>query len=165
MKQAVQELEKLRLMVEAGSNMTGMLYDYLDRGFPSDDQQSLTWQALKILDERDQRLTEMFRALFGEIIGSNPAVIEEWAGRHIRICSEVLERARAQDSGYPDPGLEELFARSHGKDWERVAAGEELCIVQHSLMMQYHRDLQEREFGRIEGVDHGLPRYPWKKDE
>jgi hypothetical protein len=32
-------------------------------------------------------------------------------------------------------------------------------------MMEYHRDLQEREFGRIEGAGDGLPDYPWKKKE
>jgi hypothetical protein len=159
------ELERVRLMVEAGRNMTGMLYDYLDRGLPTEEQQSLTWKALKSLEERDRRLSGEFGNLFRDTKESDPGAIGEWAGRHLRICSGVIMRGESRSSGYPDPGLEVLFARKHRDEWGLVEAGETLCVVQHSLMMEYHRDLQEREFGRIEGVRDGLPGYPWKTGE
>jgi hypothetical protein len=158
-------IEKTRLMVEAGRNMTGMLYDYLDRGCPSDDRQGLTWKALKALEERDRELTLEFRDRFVEIMERDPGVIADWAGRHVGICSEVISRGRAGTSGYPDPDLEVLFAEKHREEWERVAAGEALCVVQHPLMMEYHRDLQEEAFGRIGGIRGGLPGYPWEKGE
>ena len=157
-------LEEKRRLIEACEHMTGELYDYLDRGVPSPEQESRTWKALKQLETLQSELRpELEQAIRDTLVRSGNAV-SVWAEKHIIICDEVQTEAREGLSRYPDPELEAKIAGRLKSEWAGVAEGVVVCVVEHKLMLQYHRKLYDREFGQMPDPRKGLPEPPWKSE-
>jgi len=141
-----------------------MLHDYLDRGRPSPEQNLETWKVIKLLEETSTLLKSEFEREFGETILRDPGIITEWAEAHSVICREVLRRAEAGGSLFPDHDLEILIARRLLREWNAVGKGEMRCVVQHSLMRESHGDLQRERFVTADDpVNNWQELIPWRR--
>lgn len=157
-------LERIRQQVETCVNRIGMLYDYLDRGRPSPDQNLETWKVVRLLEETSAVLRSEFEREFEETVLKDPGIIAEWAEAHSEICREVIGRAESSESLYPDHDLEILIARRLLREWTAVGKGEMRCVVQHSLMRESHGDLQRERFVTADDpVDNWQELIPWRR--
>ena len=157
-------LERIRQQIETCTFRIGMLYDYLDRGRPSPEQNLETWKVVRLLEETSAILRSEFEREFGEILLRDPGIITEWAQAHSAICREVIGRAEASESLYPDHDLEILIAQRLLQEWNAVGKGEMRCIVQHSLMRESHGDLQRERFVTADDpVDNWQELVPWSR--
>jgi hypothetical protein len=162
--QETSALEESRRLIEACENMTGELYDYLDRGMPSPEQESRTWEVLKQLESMLGKCRPELEQTIRDTLVRNGNTVSAWAKKHMTICDEVLAGVREGLSRYPDPELEALIAERLKREWALVAEGEVNCVVQHKLMLQYHRKLYDREFGQISDPRQLLPDPPWESE-
>ncbi len=156
-------LEEKRRLIEACEHMTGELYDYLDRGKPSPEQESRTWKALRQLEALQGELRPELEQVIRDTPARNENPVSVWAQKHIFICDQVLAEIQEGLSRYPDPELEAMITGRLKSEWAGVAEGEVVCVVEHKLMLQYHRKLYDLEFGRIPDPRKNLPEPPWKR--
>ncbi|MBN2587928.1 MAG: hypothetical protein JXA64_07715 [Candidatus Fermentibacteraceae bacterium] len=57
-----------------------------------------------------------------------------------------------------------MIARRLKNEWAGVEKGKVACVIEHKLMLQYHRKLYDREFGRMPDPRKALPEPTWKKN-
>ncbi len=157
-------LERTRQQIETCENRIGMLYDYLDRGRPSPDQNLETWKVIRLLEETSTALRSGFEREFRETLLRDSGIIAEWAEAHSEICRGVIARAEAGKSLFPDPVLEVMIARRLLREWNAVGKGKMNCVVQHSLMLESHGDLHREKFVTADDpMDNWSKLIPWRK--
>jgi predicted oxidoreductase len=84
------QLEKIRRKYQEQCREIGSLYDYLDKGCPSENQADETWRSIRQLEKAEKISETELMVVISNLKSQNPALLSQWIEYHIKCCQTII---------------------------------------------------------------------------
>ena len=133
-------LEALRQELQGAEQAAGRLSDYIDRGNPSAQQQREAFAQMALHERRAENLRLQLGERLAALRTSEPQVVEQWVGLHIRICERII--AEEEEKGEAELTTRLYVARKTREEWEKVLDGtQDYVSINAYFLRDYCREV------------------------
>lgn len=112
-KDALMELEKLRMAWQANESSISSAYDFLDRG--AGESKNQIFDEINILNERNEVVLLRLETLIRHYRENNPRIINDWVDLHLKVVDQIVREEEKKE--HPDSTIEHVAGDIREK-WE-----------------------------------------------
>ena len=116
-------LESLHRELDGVQRLTGLAYDYLDRGHPDPQQHAETWESIQRYEASAAELRARLEAHVQRLRAEEPQIVRGWVEMHLRILEAIIIKTLAEEASLSDAQTRLYIARSTAMAWLEVLEG------------------------------------------